>query len=158
MRKKIIGIVCTAALIMGLFSGCASGSNNGGTKEAISSTDMAGEDTAASSEKVTIRFATNWGPGDAKYDYFYPLFEKYAEENKDKVEIKLETLSTEDYKTKIRTETASGNLPDVFTWWGGSMITDMVDAGLLLNVDDYFTMTDKTSKETLILQHLDTIP
>lgn len=151
MRKKIIGIICAAALIMGLSSGCATNSNNGSTEESGLQNEQIPADTAqediTEAEKITIRFATNWGPGDAKYDYFNPLFEKYAEENKEKVVIKLETLSTEDYKTKIRTETASGNLPDIFTWWGGSMITDMVDAELLLNVDDYFMMTDKTSKE-----------
>ena len=91
--------------------------------------------------------ATNWGEGDAKYDYFYPLFEKFQEEHKDTMDITLQTYSTEDYKTKIKTQTASGDLPDVFTYWGGGMMKDMVDAGLLLNVDDYFAASSDVKKE-----------
>lgn len=112
-------------------------------------TDEASEaDSAgASGEKVSVVLATNWGEGDAKYDYFYPLFEQFQEAHKDTLDITLQTYSTEDYKTKIKTQTASGDLPDVFTYWGGGMMKDMVDAGLLLNVDDYFAVSSKVSKE-----------
>lgn len=107
----------------------------------------AAENSGNTGEKVSVVLATNWGEGDAKYDYFYPLFEKFQEEHKDTMEITLQTYSTEDYKTKIKTQTASGDLPDVFTYWGGGMMKDMVDAGLLLNVDDYFAASSSVSKE-----------
>ena len=99
------------------------------------------DSAGVSGEKVSVVLATNWGEGDAKYDYFYPLFEQFQEEHKDTLDITLQTYSTEDYKTKIKTQTASGDLPDVFTYWGGGMMKDMVDAGLLLNVDDYFAVS-----------------
>ncbi len=105
------------------------------------------ESDGATGGKVSVVLATNWGEGDAKYDYFYPLFEKFQEEHKDTLDITLQTYSTEDYKTKIKTQTASGDLPDVFTYWGGGMMKDMVDAGLLLNVDDYFAASSEVSKE-----------
>lgn len=105
------------------------------------------DSAGASGEKVSVVLATNWGEGDAKYDYFYPLFEQFQEAHKDTLDITLQTYSTEDYKTKIKTQTASGDLPDVFTYWGGGMMKDMVDAGLLLNVDDYFAVSSKVSKE-----------
>lgn len=107
----------------------------------------AAENSGNTGEKVSVVLATNWGEGDAKYDYFYPLFEKFQEEHKDTMEITLQTYSTEDYKTKIKTQTASGDLPDVFTYWGGGMMKDMVDAGLLLNVDDYFAASSSVSKD-----------
>ena len=105
------------------------------------------ENDGSAGEKVSVVLATNWGEGDAKYDYFYPLFEKFQEEHKDTMDITLQTYSTEDYKTKIKTQTASGDLPDVFTYWGGGMMKDMVDAGLLLNVDDYFAASSDVKKE-----------
>lgn len=105
------------------------------------------ESSAGSGEKVSVVLATNWGEGDAKYDYFYPLFEKFQEEHKDTLDITLQTYSTEDYKTKIKTQTASGDLPDVFTYWGGGLMKDMVDAGLLLNTDDYFAASSNVKKE-----------
>lgn len=105
------------------------------------------QETPAGAGKVSIVLATNWGEGDSKYDYFYPLFQKFQEENKDTIDITLQTYSTEDYKTKIKTQTASGDLPDVFTYWGGGLMKDMVDAGLLLNVDDYFADSQSVKKE-----------
>lgn len=98
-------------------------------------------------DKVSVVVATNWGEGDSKYDYFYPVFQKFQEENADTMDVTLQTYSTEDYKTKIKTQTASGDLPDVFTYWGGGMMKDMVDAGLLLNVDDYFADSESVTKE-----------
>ncbi|MDO4340484.1 MAG: extracellular solute-binding protein [Eubacteriales bacterium] len=112
-----------------------------GSITAVGSTEVKADD------KVSIVIATNWGEGDAKYDYFYPVFEKFQEENADTMDITLQTYSTEDYKTKIKTQTASGDLPDVFTYWGGGMMKDMVDAGLLLNVDDYFADSENVGRE-----------
>ena len=34
-------------------------------------------------DKVSVVVATNWGEGDSKYDYFYPVFQKFQEENAD---------------------------------------------------------------------------
>lgn len=109
-------------------------------------TAMCGEEVKAD-DKVSIVIATNWGEGDAKYDYFYPIFEKFQEENADTMDITLQTYSTEDYKTKIKTQTASGDLPDVFTYWGGGLMKDMVDAELLLNVDDFFAESKNVNRE-----------
>lgn len=114
---------------------CASGA------VAVGGTEVKADD------KVSIVVATNWGEGDSKYDYFKPIFDKFQEENADTMDITLQTYSTEDYKTKIKTQTASGDLPDVFTYWGGGMMKDMVDAGLLLNVDDYFAESETAKRE-----------
>lgn len=105
---------------------------------------------ALAEDKVTLKFATNWGPGDAKYDYFEPLFNAYVDSVKDTADVQIETLSTVDYKTKIKVEMASGELPDVFTWWGGALMKDMVDADLLLNVDDYFAVSTKVSRDQFV--------
>ena len=126
--KKVISFSVAAALCVGILS------VNGGQE-------------IKADDKVSIVIATNWGEGDSKYDYFYPIFEKFQKENADTMDITLQTYSTEDYKTKIKTQTASGDLPDVFTYWGGGMMKDMVDAGLLLNVDDYFAESDNVSRD-----------
>ena len=102
---------------------------------------------ASGGEKVSLVLATNWGEGDSKYDYFYPKFEEFQKSVADTIDITLETYTTEDYKTKIKTQTAAGNLPDAFTYWGGGMMTDMYEAGLLLNVDDYFNESGQVKRE-----------
>lgn len=103
--------------------------------------------SADAGDKISIVLATNWGTGDAKYEYFYPMFEKFQEEHKDTMDITLQSYSSDDYKTKIKTQTASGDLPDVFTYWGGGFMKNMVDANLLLNVDDYFADSENISRE-----------
>jgi raffinose/stachyose/melibiose transport system substrate-binding protein len=106
---------------------------------AAAAVDAASTKAAADAgNKVKIVLATNWGEGDSKYDYFYPKFQEFQKSVADTIDVELETYTTEDYKTKIKTQTASEDLPDVFTYWGGGMMKDMCDAGLLLDIDDYF--------------------
>jgi ABC-type glycerol-3-phosphate transport system substrate-binding protein len=139
--KKVLAIGLSISLCFGLI-GCSSktpvssGSQN--STDAQITTSPTNTDSTSTAKKVKITIATNWGEGDSKYDYFYPEFQKFQEENKDTMDITLETYSTEDYKTKIKVQTASGDLPDVFTYWGGSMMNDMIDAGLLADADTYF--------------------
>ena len=140
--QKILVLGLSISLCFSLI-GCSSktpdNSNVQSEVNAQKSSDTSSTDNSSSEKKVSITIATNWGEGDSKYDYFYPAFQKFQEENKDTMEITLETYSTEDYKTKIKVQTASDNLPDVFTYWGGSMLNDMIAAGLLENVDTYFS-------------------
>ncbi|RXZ82203.1 extracellular solute-binding protein [Paenibacillaceae bacterium] len=105
------------------------------------------DDTPQAGKKVSLRFATVWGPGDSKYNYFKPLFDKFAEENKDRVEITFETARPEDFKTKIKVDLASNNLPDIFTYWGGSTLKPIVDADALVTVDEYLSKSTKIKKE-----------
>lgn len=139
MKKRIARLMAMSMAMALAVSAAGCGSSQTSESEESSS--------GGSGDKVSVVLATNWGEGDAKYDYFYPLFEKFQEENKDTMDITLQTYSTEDYKTKIKTQTASGDLPDVFTYWGGGLMADMVDAGLLLNVDDYFAESENVKRE-----------
>ncbi|MDF2945054.1 MAG: extracellular solute-binding protein [Herbinix sp.] len=145
--KKTLALGLAIVMCIGLV-GCGSkpsdSSSSANPTKAPSTTDT---DKGSKAEKVSITIATNWGEGDSKYDYFYPAFQKFQEENADTMDIKLETYSTEDYKTKIKVQTASGDLPDVFTYWGGSMINDMKDAGLLLEADQYFSDSTEVKRD-----------
>lgn len=138
--KKVLVIVLAISMCFGLI-GCNSKENisdSTKTNDSTDASDATDSEDSTTVEKVSITIATNWGEGDSKYDYFYPAFQKFQEENADTMDITLETYSTEDYKTKIKVQTASGDLPDVFTYWGGAMMNDMIGAGLLLDVDQYF--------------------
>ncbi|MEU9207431.1 extracellular solute-binding protein [Streptomyces sp. NPDC048415] len=58
------------------------------------------------------------------------------------VKIKIVTLENEAYKSKMTAQTASGKLPDIYHTWGGGVLKQQVDAGL---VED---LTDKVSSWT----------
>lgn len=114
----------------------------------LTSFGLAGKATkAAGQNKVSLVLATNWGEGDSKFKYFNDKLKEFEKQNTDTIDVTLETYSTEDYKTKIKTQTASGDLPDVFTYWGGALMNDMVNAGLLLNVDDYFKASSSVKRK-----------
>ncbi|MBP1754698.1 MAG: extracellular solute-binding protein [Firmicutes bacterium] len=137
--KKTFALGLAIVMCIGLV-GCGNKpSSSSSSTDSTKVPSAAATDEGSKAEKVSITIATNWGEGDSKYDYFYPAFQKFQEENADTMDLKLVTYSTEDYKTKIKVQTASGDLPDVFTYWGGSMINDMKDAGLLLEADQYFS-------------------
>lgn len=58
------------------------------------------------------------------------------------VQIKIVTLENEAYKSKMTAQTASGKLPDIYHTWGGGVLDQQIDAGL---VED---LTDKVSSWT----------
>ena len=94
--EKWTALLMTAVMAAGL-TGCGNaGAETQGAKQpaaeqdqtAQSDTGQEQQDAAAEAEsggaaggKVSVVLATNWGEGDAKYDYFYPLFEKFQEEH-----------------------------------------------------------------------------
>ncbi|NGO40969.1 extracellular solute-binding protein [Streptomyces ureilyticus] len=47
------------------------------------------------------------------------------------VKIKIVTLENEAYKSKMTAQTASGKLPDIFHTWGGGVLQQQIDAGLV---------------------------
>lgn len=58
------------------------------------------------------------------------------------VKIKIVTLENEAYKSKMTALTTSGKLPDIYHTWGGGVLKQQIDAGL---VED---LTDKVSSWT----------
>jgi raffinose/stachyose/melibiose transport system substrate-binding protein len=50
------------------------------------------------------------------------------------VTIKIVTLENEAYKAKVTALTASGKLPDIFHTWGGGVLKQQVDAGLVKDI------------------------
>ncbi|WP_328774245.1 extracellular solute-binding protein [Streptomyces sp. NBC_00286] len=52
------------------------------------------------------------------------------------VKIKIVTLENEAYKSKMTAQTASGKLPDIFHTWGGGVLQQQIDAGLVEDLSD----------------------
>jgi raffinose/stachyose/melibiose transport system substrate-binding protein len=53
------------------------------------------------------------------------------------VTINITVLENEAFKTKLTTVLQSGEVPDIFQSWGGAGLAEQVDAGLLLDINDY---------------------
>ncbi|WP_369261365.1 extracellular solute-binding protein [Streptomyces sp. R35] len=52
------------------------------------------------------------------------------------VKIKVVTLENEAYKSKMTAQIASGKLPDIFHTWGGGVLKQQLDAGLVEDLTD----------------------
>jgi len=66
--------------------------------------------------------------------------------NKDKFSFEIDDISGGDGQTKIKTDIAAGNIPDIFGYNSNFAIKDLVDNKLLLNVEEYFRDSKKVKK------------
>ncbi|MES9539647.1 MULTISPECIES: extracellular solute-binding protein [unclassified Actinomadura] len=65
----------------------------------------------------------------------YPQIAKAYEAAHPNVKIKLTNLENEAYKSKMTALVASGKLPDVYVTWGGGVLKQQIDAGLVKSLD-----------------------
>ncbi|MBE1537154.1 extracellular solute-binding protein [Actinomadura algeriensis] len=66
----------------------------------------------------------------------YPQIVKAYEAAHPNVDIKLTNMENDAFKAKMTAVTASGDLPDVFVTWGGGVLKQRIDAGLVKPVED----------------------
>ncbi len=67
-----------------------------------------------------------------------PILEKWAEENPNII-IERDFVSVEDHKIKLKTSISVNSAPDIFISWGGGFSKPFVDAGKVLQLDDYIS-------------------
>ncbi|MEU6140858.1 extracellular solute-binding protein [Streptomyces sp. NPDC047081] len=118
-RRGFLAASAAAGLGMTALSGCG-GDSDGGSSDGTTTIEWWNISTTEPAKTV-------WAG----------LAKKFEAQNP-KVKIKITQLENDAYKTKMTSLTASGKLPDIFHTWGGGVLQQQVDAGL---VED---LTDKT--------------
>lgn len=124
MKKKLVSVLLATAMAVTMMAGC------GNKEEAPKDGD---------SEKVTLKVFSNLPDrknGQGLVEQM--IIDEYMEENKN-VTIEVEALDEEAYKTKFKAYSMEG-MPDVVSIWGQpAFLDEVVDAGVLaeLNADDY---------------------
>jgi raffinose/stachyose/melibiose transport system substrate-binding protein len=133
-RSRIAVLLATASIA---FAACGGG---GGTPAPSAAAPSAGTPSAAASEAapssaggapVTVDWwhITTGEPG--KSD-FQAIADAYMAANPN-VTIKITVLENEAFKTKLST-TAAADYPDLFQSWGGGIMADQAEAGLLKDI------------------------
>lgn len=125
MKRKLISVLLAVSMVATMAVGC------GGKKEDSSS--------ASDDGKVTLKVFSNLpdrknGQGLVEQT----IIDEYMKENPD-VNIEVEALDEEAYKTKFKAYSMEG-MPDVVSIWGQpAFLDEVVEAGVLaeLNSDDY---------------------
>lgn len=124
MKKKLVSVLLATAMAVTMMAGC------GNKEEAPKDGD---------SERVTLKVFSNLPDrknGQGLVEQM--IIDEYMEENKN-VTIEVEALDEEAYKTKFKAYSMEG-MPDVVSIWGQpAFLDEVVDAGVLaeLNADDY---------------------
>ncbi|MFB4311490.1 extracellular solute-binding protein [Actinomadura sp. GTD37] len=115
-RRSFLTAVSAGAVVVTaapLLAACGDGDSGGGGKVTIEWMDIA---TTEPSKTL------------------YPQIAKAYEAAHPNVQVKLTNLENEAFKSKMTALTASGKLPDVFVTWGGGVLKQQIDAGLVKDV------------------------
>jgi len=131
-RHRIAALVATASIA---FAACSGG---GGSSPATSAAAQSAAPSAAvpsgssaAAAPVTVDWwhITTGNPGKAD---FQAIADAYTAAHPN-VTIKITVLENEAFKTKLST-TAAADYPDLFQSWGGGIMADQADAGLLKDI------------------------
>ena len=134
MKRKLLGVILCASMLMTAFSGC-------------------GGDSAKSEKNVgDEKTLTVWSIA-TESDAFHPAYTKAIEDFEKShpgVKIKFETFENESYKTKIKSAVAANELPDVFFTWAGGFSKSFVESGKVLELDSYYEKYKEDLPETSV--------
>ncbi|MFF3849740.1 extracellular solute-binding protein [Streptomyces sp. NPDC002328] len=125
-RRGFLAASAAAGLGMTALSACGGGSDGG------------------SSGTTTIEWWNISTTQPAK-DVWAGLARQFEQRNP-KVKVKIVQLENDAYKSKMTALTASGKLPDIFHTWGGGVLKQQIDAGL---VEDLTDRTEEWAKGLL---------
>ena len=144
MKKKLMASILAASMLVSMAAGCGNTDEQTDAPAAEASgttADAATESGAADTdgEEVTIKLFSNLpdrknGQGLVEQT----IIDQYMSENPN-VNIEVEALDEESYKTKFKAYAMDG-MPDVVSIWGQpSFLDEVLDAGVLaeLNESDY---------------------
>ena len=140
-NKKAIHMLLAATLCAGL---CACGKTNSASPASASGDSAAVSSNAGKAGNVpTIRFATMQSKAASQLDWI----KNWADSNKDIVNLELEVENGNDLRTKLTTDMASDNLPDMWTYWSKGSLQQYTDNDLLLPIDDYLAESKTITRD-----------
>lgn len=138
MSRKINIVLSLLAVLAFVLAACGSAATEAPAVEAPAAEEPAVEEPAAEEpamEPVTVEW---WHISTA--DEHKALWQEMADEYMamhPNVTINITVLENEAFKTKLTTVMQSGEPPDIFQSWGGGVMNDYANAGLLLDINSY---------------------
>ncbi|QGQ95014.1 extracellular solute-binding protein [Paenibacillus psychroresistens] len=102
----------------------------------------------SNSAAIKLTFAYNWTGADGKAGIYEEMLHKYIDANKNNVIIELEATPGDEHMAKMKVEIASETTPDLFMYWAGSAnIKPMVDAQVIVSMEDYLLVSKAVKKQ-----------
>lgn len=168
MKKKLVSILMAAAMVLSM-TACG-GSNSEGTKSTEAGTGAKSEETVSEAktetaksnetekssgetgetveegDPVTLSLMVTTRPTTDNKDFYLDWLPELVKEKYPNINVEVEQLPTDQYKQTVRLKFASGQGPDIFTWWAGLQAKDLVDAGYVKDLSG-FSQLGKFKKE-----------
>lgn len=131
MKRKVLSMILSTAMILGLLSGCGSKeeTSEAEAKPANESTESTATESESSDEKVTVRLSY-WNSEDTMQALL-----DYLAEAVPNVEIEYQFIDNSNYDTIIDTQLAAGEGPDIICESAGSALKH-ARLGYLTEVND----------------------
>lgn len=136
MKKKLLSIF-TAVVLTVSMAACGKGSG----------ADNVDKDKSKSvGEEVTLSVMVTTRPTTDAKDFYLDWLPELVKEKYPNINIEVEQLPTDQYKQTVRLKFASGQGPDIFTWWPGLQAQDLVEAGYVRDMSD-FSLLEKFNSD-----------
>lgn len=170
MKRKIISLTLCLAMCASVLAGCGSADAQKSTASSESSVaeskSEVKESTVESTEPVVeevdyadTTFRIAWWGGDARNNQTIEIIENFEKKYKN-LKVEVEYCSNGDYWTKMATQTAAGDLPDVYMM-DYSQLGNYVNSGIMEPLDSYieaglidFTYVDEKSNAGAVIDNV----
>lgn len=117
--RKITGILLSAVMIMGLSSGCSSGTDN----------------TSDADDVKELTLFTRFSDGASK-EFFDEVAASFEGEHPD-IKINVTSADNANYKQEINVKLASNEAPDIYFAWSGVYAENFAEGGRALDLTEY---------------------
>ena len=135
MLAALLAVAMVATMATGCGSGNGNSSDSKSSNESSSEDSGSGEASDSGAEEITLKVFSNLPDrktGQGLVEQM--IIDEYMEENKN-IKIEVEALDEEAYKTKFKAYSMEG-MPDVVSIWGQpAFLDEVVDAGVLAELD-----------------------
>lgn len=116
--KKPVAASLAGVLALGGLTACGNDSGSGGDDDVI-----------------TLSYWKSADTGRPDFEAFMEVVNKFNDEHED-IQLDVNTTPNDDYRTRLNTRAAGGDLPDVFQVWPGAELRPLVEAGAVEPIDD----------------------
>lgn len=128
--KRFFSITSLLIIVAMLITACPAPASPGGAGDAASASG------AASPDKVKIRWWHIWPEDTSEAGaYWRKAADEYMVAHPN-VEIEITIIANDPYKEKLATNMQAGDPPDLFQTWGGGVLWQFADAGLVQDLSD----------------------
>lgn len=131
MKKLNLGIFCLLSVLLLMVLAACQGGNVDNSAVGNEGTNNNGE---GSEKVVELTLWTDWANGDGGRTQSLERLEQFNE-NHDNIHVELQTTAIEQYKTKLKTQAAGKDLPDMFLVWPGAELQPLVEGDILAPID-----------------------